>query len=96
MYSKLFKIALLLALTLGINSLNFSAKADTALERCQLHVDSNSPGTCDIRGDECKCAHYINNLGTEECYICGPGGCQKQNNCDGCPENDNCEQPKKK
>ncbi len=62
---------------------NLSSFAITPDEYCQIHKDSNAPGSCTVRGD---CAVLTTNLGTEECKLCTEGGCELVDNCDQCSE----------
>lgn len=49
------------------------AFAMTPDEYCDIHSKSGAPGTCTPKGD---CAVITTNLGTEECKLCGDGGCE--------------------
>ena len=68
--SKIFK-ALTFAMLLSCFS--FASFAMTPKEYCQIHEDAKAPGTCVAKGD---CAVLTTNLGTEECKLCGEGGCE--------------------
>lgn len=71
----------LLVLTIVIASCAVALAIDPD-EYCTIHTDAGAPGSCSIRGD---CAVIVTNIGTEECKICGVGGCELTE-CDNCPE----------
>lgn len=87
MLFKMAHIALVFSLLSGFYFYSHPALARTAQEECDLHKGAELPGTCDVKG---KCAHFVDNLGQEECKVCDTGGCQLSS-CDECSEE---EEPK--
>ena len=72
-----------IATVLAFSICNLTSYAMTPKEYCKIHEDSDAPGTCTVRGD---CAVLTTNLDTEECKLCGEGGCELVDNCDKCSE----------
>lgn len=70
-----FKILLRVILILLFSAFitNIQAFAITPEEYCTIHNESGAPGSCAEKG---SCAVITTNLGTEECKLCGEGGCE--------------------
>ena len=78
----MFRIVLIVSVLFSGLIFNVPSFAMTPEEYCAIHKESGAPGSCDERGN---CAVITTNLGTEECKLCGEGGC-KLTECSKCEE----------
>lgn len=78
----MFRIVLVILIFMSGLLFSFQACAMTPEEYCAIHDSSGAPGTCTEKGD---CAVITTNLGTEECKLCGEGGCELTD-CSNCKE----------
>ena len=69
----MLKILKALTFALLLSFFSIASFAMTPEEYCQIHEEAKAPGTCAVKNN---CAVLTTNLGTEECKLCGEGGCE--------------------